>query len=180
MKSKLLQHLEDNSYTRLIRKTGIYEHITTGFVLDVSDQLVLMQETDDFRTLGYHLFPLDSIKHVRFNKNDKTVNRILKAEKQHETVGIDYDINIETWQTAAQDVMKTKLCVISECEHEDQEYFCIGQIKEVKGKSIHIRYFNAEGILDDENTKHKFKHVTKLSFDDQYANVFFKYVKERE
>ena len=177
VKSKLEKHLRDKTYTRLTRKAGMNEHISTGYILGMSDELVLIQETDDFRAEGYQLFPLSSIKHVRYNKFDKTAHRILTNEGIKDTIGLKYDVDLSSWKTAAEDLMKTELCVISECEHEDQEYFCIGQIKEVGNKSLSIQYFNPEGILDEFNTKHKFKHITKLSFDDQYANVFFKYVK---
>ena len=49
---------------------------------------------------------------------------------------------------------KTELIVISECEYPKLNYFCIGQLKRINKKSISIRYFNAQGIIDKENTKH--------------------------
>ena len=75
-------------------------------------------------------------------------------------------------------IKNTNLTIISECEHPKLNSFCIGILKQIKRKSILIRYFNAQGVLDKENTKHKFKNITKLSFDDRYANVFSKYLIE--
>ena len=176
---KIEKHLKEKLYVRLTRRKGGFEGITTGFILDKSDQLVLIQESDEFRILGYQIIPIDTIKHVRYNKNDKTYERILHEEGLMSKVESKYQIDLTNWNTACEGVMKTGLTVISEGEHPRKDIFCIGEIKSVNKRSVSIRYFNAQGILDKENTKHKFKDITKLSFDDHYANVFSKYAVEK-
>lgn len=174
---KLELHFSNKNYVRLTRKKGSFEGISTGFILGKSNNFILIQETDEFRILGYQIFPIETIKHVRYNKNDKTYERILKEEGLLANVGLKYKIDLTDWKSICRDVKKTGLTVISECEHPKIKSFCIGNLKRVNKKSISIRYFNAQGIYDKENTTNDFKNITKLSFDDHYANVFSKYAK---
>jgi hypothetical protein len=102
----------------------------------------------------------------------------LKKEGLLSKVKNKHKIDLKSWKTICKSIKYTKLTVISECEHPKMEYFCIGELKKVNKKSISIKYFNAKGTLDKTLTKHWFKDITKLSFDDRYANVFSKYVKE--
>ncbi len=76
VKEKLEKHYSEKLYARLTRKKGDFEGITTGFILDKSSDFILLQETDEFRILGYQIIPIQTIKHVRYNKNDKTYERI--------------------------------------------------------------------------------------------------------
>lgn len=178
IKQRLATFQAEKKYVRLTRKRGDFEGISTGFILAQSNEFILLQESDEFRILGYQIFPLDTIKHVRHNKNDKTYERILREEGLVDTVTLKYPVDLTSWERLLEDVQKTGFTVISECEHPKQNYFCIGNIQKIGKKSVSIRYFNAQGILDTKNTKHRFKEITKLSFDDHYANVFSKYVVE--
>ncbi len=177
---KLKKHCTEKLYVRLTRRKGNFEGTTTGFILDISSDFILLQESDDFRVLGYQIIPIKTIKHVRYNKNDRTYERILREEGLMSEVISKHKINLTNWITITNDIKLTELTVISECEHPNLRYFCIGALQQVNKKSISIRYFDAEGILDKKNTKHSFKNITKLSFDDHYANIFSKYLTEKK
>jgi hypothetical protein len=175
---KLEKHCSEKLYVRLTRKKGSFEGTTTGFILNKSSDFILFQETDEFRILGYQVIPIQTIKHVRYNKNDKTIERILKEEGLLNEVKAKYEVDLTDWNSIVKDIKATGLTIISECEHPKLDFFCIGHLKRINKKSISIRYFNAQGIMDKKNTKHNFEDITKLSFDDRYANVFSKYVTE--
>lgn len=175
---KLEKHCSNKNYVRITRKKGDFEGASFGFILDKSEDFILLQETDDFRILGYLIIPIKTIKHVRYNNNDKYYEHILSKEGLLSQVKSKYKIDLTDWKTLLHDIQKTGLTIISECEHPKQNYFCIGEIKRIDKKSLDIRYFNAQGILDKENSTHFYKDITKFSFDDRYANVFSKYLKE--
>lgn len=177
---KLENHYQKKRYSRLTRKRGGFKEISTGFVLGISESFILLQETDDFRILGYQVFPIDTIKNIRYNNYDKTYERILDKEGLLDKVDLKHKIDLTDWLSLCKSIKRTGLTVISECEHPDIQSFCIGDLKKINKKSIEIRYFNAEGIYDDENTSNRFKNITKLSFDDRYANVFSKHAKKRK
>lgn len=175
---KLEKHFSEKLYVRLTRKKGGFEGISTGFILDKSTDFILLQETDDFRVLGYQVYPIQTIKHVRYNRNDKTIQRILKEEGLISEFKTKYKVDLSNWNSITKDIKATKLTIISECEHPKKNFFCIGYLMRINKKSISIRYFNPQGVFDKKNTKHNFEDITKLSFDDRYANVFTKYVRE--
>ena len=181
-KSKILKKIERHAllkrYTRLTREIGGNLEISSGFILDVSTDFILLQESEEFRIMGFQIIPIYTITHVRYNKNDKAYEHILKAEGLYDLVQMKYKVDLTSWTSICRDIQKTELTIISECERPDMDYFCIGELKRVNKKSISIRNFNAQGILDNENTEHKFSDITKLSFDDHYANVFSKYTIE--
>jgi len=177
IRNKIDFHYSNVLYARLTRRKGGFEGLSHGFIVKKSDNFILLQETNDFRILGYQIIPINSIKKLRFNKNDKTINKILKAEGQ--LPSLKHDIDLTDWKTIFKDIKATNLTAISECEHPKHNYFCIGKISRVKKNSVLIKYFNAQGIVDKKNTEHKFQDITKVSFDDHYANVFSKYLIEK-
>ncbi len=176
---KLKKHYSEKLYTKLTRVFGDSEESSCGYILNVSSELILFRESDDFKLLAYQIIPIDSIAKVRYNKSDKTYQRIMLSEGLVDQLELKYTIDITNWKTACKDVKKTKLTIISECEHPELEFFCIGELKRVNEKSISIRYFDSTGLLDTTNTIHDYEDITKLSFDDHYANVFSKYVREK-
>ena len=178
VKKNLELRSKNNGFVRLTRKSGKFRGITRGLILKISDDFILLQETDDFRILGYMIIPIKTIIDVRFNNDDRTYETILKKEGLLKKLKPKYKIDLTSWMTICDDIKKTGLTIISECENPKQDYFCIGKLQKINKATISIRYFNAEGILDKEDTKHKYSEITKLSFDDHYANVFSKYIKE--
>ncbi len=179
IQQKLKEHYKKCKYIRLTRKKGGFEGISAGFILGKSDDFILLQESDEFRVLGYQIIPINTIKHVRYNHFDKAYEKILKQEGLLKKVQLKYKIDLTDWRSICKRIKKTGLTVISECEHPTIRSFCIGELKRVNKKSISIRYFDAAGIYDQENTINKFKDITKLSFDDHYANVFSKYTNKK-
>lgn len=174
---KLNKYCKAKNYIRLTRNEG---DITCGILLKKSNDFILLRESDEFRLLSYLVIPIATIKHVRYNKFDKTYERILKKEGLLDNLKSKYKIDLTNWKSICKDIKKTGLPIISECEHPDINSFCIGELKRVNKKSISIRYFDAEGFINKENTINEFVDITKISFDDHYANVFSKYLTKRK
>jgi len=103
---KLEKHCAQKLYVRLTRKKGGFEGISTGFILDKSSNFILFQETDEFRILGYQIIPIKTIKHVRYNKNDQTYERILKEEDLLADVKCNFKIDLTDWISICNDVKK--------------------------------------------------------------------------
>lgn len=152
---KLLQkHHEEKLYVRLTRGIKYLEFISTGFILDISEKFILLQETDEFRILGYQIIPIKTIKHVRYNQNDKTYEKILKEEDLLQQVNLKYKIDISNWKTITEDLKKIEICVISECEHPKIQSFCIGKIKlEKLRKLIENQYLSTISTHKEYLTK---------------------------
>lgn len=52
-----------------------------------------MQETEDFRVLGFLVFPISTITQIRFNNNDKYYDKIMQWEKQVDNVSKKHKID---------------------------------------------------------------------------------------
>ena len=106
---KLDKHCSEKLYVRLTRKKGSFEGISTGFILDKSPDFILLQETDEFRGLGYQVIPIQTIKHVRYNKNDKTIHRILKEEGLISEIKAKYKVDLTDWNSIVKDIKATAM-----------------------------------------------------------------------
>lgn len=174
-------HLSNKKYCTIKRQTGETDFVTSnGYILDYSNDFVLMQQVMDFKCLGYIIFPMYTLKEVRFNNNDKYYNKILVWEKEVELVSKKYDIDLMDWTTIFKTIKKTGLNVIIENEDPNDESFDIGPIIRITKTAVFIRYFNARGYLNAEPTKIRYDQITIVQFDNPYINVFSKYLRERK
>ena len=87
-------------------------------------------------------------------------------------------MDISTWKSISRALKISRITIMIDCEKSKDEFFGIGEVKNVNKDSVEIRYFDAQGILDETNTRFPYDIITKLSFDSQYANVFSKYTRE--
>ena len=108
-----------------------------------------MQETDDFRVLGYVALPIDQIKKIRYSRNDKFYDKIMILEGEIEKVGINYTINLSDWPSIFKSIKKYQLNVIVYCENPEIDGFTIGPIIKTTKTLVYIQYFDACGQLDE-------------------------------
>ncbi len=185
MKTKIVEQIKDHcdkkKYTLLTRKVGkTSTESSRGYILNISNEFILLQETDDFKVLGYNIFPLKQIVSLRHDDNDEFYDKIIKAEKESKKIGIKYAVNLSSWMTIFHSIKSRKLNVIIECENPDNYSFDIGPISEIKKTSVCIQYMNGRGIIDKEPTNINFKLITKIMFDDRYINTLSKYSTKQE
>ncbi len=180
IEKRLKKHLDKKRFARVSRSISKNRlEISRGFILDYSDELILLQGTDDFQIQGFVVFEKAAIKEIRYNKNDKYYDKILDWEGIKKELGILTKVNISSWKKLFKSLKKKNKNVIIECEHPKIDQFIIGEILEVGKKKLSILYFNAAGVWDEKPTKVKYKDITKVMYDDPYVEVFSKYTRER-
>lgn len=181
MLDKLKYHLENRKYLAIYRKVNKHElGRINGYILAISEQFVLLQETDDFRAMGYVIIPLAQIKKLRYNNTDKYYDKIMHWEKEIEHIKLNHTISLENWQAVFNSLKAININVIIECESSDINTFNIGPIVTTEEQSVHINYFDSKGFLDTEVTIIDYPSITKVLFDDRYINVFSKYTRYRK
>ncbi len=175
----LKKHFKENLYIRITRGfKKDFSELSKGYLIDLSSDFVLLKELDDFIIDGYNIIPINRIKNLRYNENDKYFDFISKSEfSLEELVSKDFDVNLNSWESIFKSLKSLDKTIISECEKYKHNYFAIGKINKVKEDSVLIDYFNAQGVLDAKPVEHKFKWITKVTFDDDYSKVFSKYIK---
>ncbi|MCQ6960922.1 hypothetical protein [Mucilaginibacter aquariorum] len=153
---------------------------SNGYILDFSDELLLLHETEDFIVDGYTVIPIAQIKKIRFNKSDRYFDKMMKWENEFEKVGINYTVNIKNWKTLFTSLQEKELNVIVECEASKVYEFTIGPIEKIGKKYIYLNYFDAAGYFDDCSSSIDYPSITRVAFDTQYINVFSKYTRHRK
>lgn len=97
-----------------------------------------------------------------------------------ENVTYPHKIDLTNWSTIFNSIKALGFNIIIENEKPGDETFDIGPITKVTEKSVNLRYFSADGYLAKEDTKFKWKHITRVQFDDRYINIYSKYLRERK
>ena len=173
LKKEIEKYKTQSVCVKIIRKSKM--RTIHGFILDNSDKFILLQEVNDFLAVGYVIVPKKSIKQVRFNDFDKAYDEMFKAEKEFENISLKHKIDLTNWQTIFESIKLTRLNPIIECEKDD--LFLIGVLGNIQSDTIHIRDFDAAGILDNMETPVFYKEITRVEFDDRYTKTFSKHLK---
>jgi hypothetical protein len=181
IQKKIKRNFKEKRYSTVTRKISKKETvINRGYILDYSDSFILIQAVSDFTLLEFWIFETSKITNFRYNKNDRYYDKIMESEGLKNNFKIKTKVNLSSWETLFSSLKNKKKYIIVECENPKIDEFIIGEITNVKSKSISILYFNAEGVLDKEPRKVKFKNITKVAFDDRYIDVFSKYLREKK
>jgi hypothetical protein len=181
MIDKIRSHHERQQRVKIYREISKGQVETSnGYILDFSDELLLLHESDDFKIDGYAVIPIAQIKKIRFNKSDKYFNKMMKWEKESEKIGINYAVDIKNWRTLFNSLQKKAVNIIVECEAANVNGFTIGPIEKIGKKHVYLKYFDAEGYFDDFDSSIDYPSITRVAFDTQYLNVFSKYTRHRE
>ena len=181
MQEKIKDFYDNQKFARIKRKIDEdFEKISRGYIVDFSNEFVIIQECDDFKLLGFNIIPINNIIEIRYNNNDKYYDKIMSLENEKKNIGLKTKVNLNDWKTIFQSLRKNKKNVIVECENPEIDSFTIGPIKRVTEKNVFIQYFNASGLLNEKFTKIEFVAITKIMFDDRYIDVFSKYLRARK
>jgi len=177
---KIEEHFKNKTYCKITRKVGKDAvEMSSGYIVDYSDNFLLLHETGDFLVVCYNVLPINQIQKIRFNKWDKCQNKIMILEGEIEKVGIKYKIDLNSWETVFKSIKNHLLNVIVECESPDIAGFTIGPIVKTTKKYVYIQNFDPAGVLDEKPTSIDFESVTKVKFDDRYINIFSKYLRPK-
>jgi len=178
---KIKEHFDKLKFVRITRKISKNNtEINRGFIIDYSDELVILREVEDFNVMGFLVFEKSAITKIRYNKNDAYYDKIVEKEGLKENLKLSMKLRICTWEKLLRSLKKNGKYVIIECEHPKINTFTIGEIVKVSNKKVFIKHFNARGRFNREPIELKFKYITKVTFDDKYIEVFRKYTRERK
>jgi len=176
---RLIQdYIRKKEIVKIFRTVTDGEANIHGFILEMSNDFLLIQTELEFYLNGYAVIRKDHFDSLRCNKFDKAFKKILTKEGIVKSdYGISKKIHLKNWQTIFASLKSHDLHIILECEDLKEPVFLIGPIKKVNNKSVSIQYYDPSGKLDKTATKVNYKDITLVKFDDRYLNVFRKYLK---
>lgn len=175
---KLLQkYVDRKDIIQVARTFKNHEDNINGFLLNFSNNFILMQREIDFMLDGYCIIPKDKFDSTRRNKTDLIHKKILKkigiTQKEY---GIKAKLDLTNWNSVFKSLKKNDFFAIIECEDLEEPTFFIGPITRVNKKSVSIHYFDSTGQFDEKPVKVKFEDITIVVFDDRYTNTYRKYL----
>ena len=166
---ELKQHL---SFFRKFTSTRLH-----GYVLDFTDDFILIHQTDDFKLDGFAVIPLKTIKKVRYSDYEEMYEYIMNEESLLSELGINYTIDLTNWQTIFKSIEGNEKFVIIECEQVWIKRFLLGKLSKAKRKKVEMLYLEANGVFEEYATEQKYKEITIARFDEVYINLFQKYAR---
>jgi hypothetical protein len=178
---KIERYCTEKNYVKIKRDVGNKSYILShGYIIDYSFNFVFLKMNDDFLFNGFAIFPISSIAKIRHNNYDQFFDFIMEREGQKELVKIPFQINLETWETIFNSLKEIDISCTVENENDDNFFFSIGEIVNVKKRSFKILNFDPAGYIDDQPTKIKYKEISAIGFNDNYTNTMSKYLRAKE
>ena len=147
-----------------------------GYLLKASKDWLLVQNISEFHLNGYSILRRKDIKKIYYDEAEKFFEKILNKEGVSKKVIDKYKINLSSLFTIFGDLKKAKLTIIVECEEEKDDIFIIGKINRIDSDSVSLYHFDACGRWSKKPKVIKYSKITIIRFDEEYINVFTKYV----
>ena len=146
------------------------------YILDCADKLFLGIEENDFMLDGFHIRKISDIKKVeikddicsKINRKNKLLSDVKKPP-----------IDLSSWKSVFMSLKALDKFIIVENENkeEDNGFFHLGLIKEVKDSFIIFSSVDADGVWYD-SIKIPYSKITSVIFNDRYSKTWQKYIEE--
>ena len=146
-------------------------------VLDRNEEFVLAAKDMDFQVDGYLIVEIRKIRKVIGAKSTK-YEQIMQAEGVLAALSVP-KVNLKSYASIFKTFRKSDR-LISMDVYSDKygHYYYIGNVEKVNDKSVFFSFFDADGEWYSPE-KIKYKEVDVIHFADRYAEVFSKYVTDR-
>lgn len=168
----------NREYVKIFRTVTAGEANIYGIISEISDDFIQIAENDEFNFNGEIIIRRDHFDAIRCNQFEKTIKKILMAENQlTKEKPQSTSIDITSWKTIFEGLMKIDIHVIIECEDLKNPTFSIGPIQKIHHKSVEILNYDAMGHFNKKSTRINYRDITILKFNDKYSTVFRKYLK---
>ena len=177
-----------NRYVRSNKKIRIERHFSNdecinGFIHDISELLLVVQQFHDFYCEGYSIIRLSDLSDFRSDQYERFFEKMLMGEGLLDQVEYKKNVPITNLKTSLSYFNEKNENIIIECESsdnpEDNEFY-IGKISEIKEGDVWFIGFNALGEWDKEEVAIKIADITRIQFDTPYINILSKYVQRIE
>lgn len=174
MKEKLKQSINEKQLIGI--KTYYNEEALFYYLTKKSNKFILGVEEFDFKLEGYHIRKIEDIEDCMIINNFSA--KINELEGLKEQIKY-YDINLSSYQTIFNDLVKTDQIISIEREYNDLDnFFLIGKIIKVNNDNLWFRDFDVDGNWNEEINIIPYNIITTIRFNTNYTNIWQKYLKE--
>ncbi|NHZ40521.1 hypothetical protein [Massilia aquatica] len=171
---QLAQHQQECRLIALSR-SGIDHHSIEGFVLGLSDELLLLQYVSDFHLDGLMVLRIADITDVRCSATCTFQRELLEHEGLLQQVPFDIGLDLRNWNTVLAQLSTMYPLMILECENLDDPDFLIGRIDEFTPMAVAMQWFSGTARWDDELAILAFDDITCCQAGTNYIAFYQRY-----
>jgi len=174
MVKRIKYHYDNQLHAKFIRETG---ETNQGYIVGYSDNFALLQETNRFKLSTFNIFPISQIKKVRFNKWNRYYHKIMVWDGAIESVGSNYPIDLNNWETIFESIKNQKLKVTVQYENTKKADACV---LKTTSKLVYMHPSSQPDVNDTEATGIDFESISHIQFDNKTVHVVSGHVKSKK
>lgn len=148
---------------------------TGGYVVGMSNKLVLLHDFMDFYPNGYRIIRIRDITKIRFCPYDEWYDHILRSEKRLGGLRRAPKIELVSIEAAVNSIAKK--CGQMSLRMESGKFY-IGEVISIVSVAVRFREYDALGFWSRRPGLHKLNKIHEIGFGNDYMNVFSKYTRE--
>jgi hypothetical protein len=158
-----------------IRRHKIDPNSIQGFILALSDELVLLQYVYDFNLDGLMVLRLSDISEIKCSATDEFQKQLLIDEQLFNKINFSSKFTVENWKTTLTQLSSHYDYCILEDEEPEEPIFLIGKIQKIGKTDVSLTYFSGTGNRDEKPSKLPFKKISSYQVNTNYLNVYQRY-----
>lgn len=179
LKQTIQNHINKTHYVKVYFSEQCPEELTSGFILNISDHFLMIQESHNFTLDGIKIIPYNRIEGTRHKKFEKTSEKIFSEEGLIKfNQKITNNTSLKNFELLFKSLKKQKFHCIIESSTKKKNLFSIGEILEINEKSVVIKNYDATGKIEKTPDIILFKNINFITFNDLYSLTFRKYLIE--
>jgi len=170
----LARHLEERNLVSIHREP-IDPNSMEGYVLALSDDLVVLQFVYDFNLDGIRVIRAADISDVRCSETNRFQKELMRHEGLEQQVPFDATFNTGNWRALISQFARQYPLMILECEAQDEADFVIGRVVKTSADKVQILGFSGDAEWDDNPTKLALDDLTCCRVGANYINLYQRY-----
>jgi hypothetical protein len=155
-----------------IYREDIDDHSIQGFVLESSQQLVVLQYVYDFHLDGLMVLRVDDISEVEVSATSVFQKGLLAQEGLEDQVPFESRFELQNWRTLISQLAKEHPLMILECEAGEEKDFLIGRVEEITTTGVRFKHFSGAATWADSPVQLKYGDITCCQVGSNYANFY--------
>jgi hypothetical protein len=170
----LARHLKERNLVSIYREP-IDSNSIEGYVLALSDDLVVLQFVYDFKLDGIKVIRTADISEVDCSDTNLLQKDLMSQEGLEQIVPFDATFNTGNWRALLSQFAQAYPLMILECEAQDEADFVIGRVVNTSSDKVLILGFSGDGKWDENPTSLAFGDLTSCRVGANYINVYQRY-----
>lgn len=158
-----------------IRREDIDTRRIQAFLLDYSDNLVLIKYVYDFILDGLMVLRRSDITEIKSTKTDLLQTQILKDEGLYAKIDFTVGCDLNNWRSVFLTLGNLHRFVTIEDENPEYPLFFLGEIHSVEEEAVSILGFSGAANWDDEPSEIAYEDISCVQLGNHYATVYERY-----